>query len=119
MRTIAAALLALALPATAQAQYTPGPPPGTGYHPPPIHGSVITGDGHADRELDRARRDIERRRDRGELTRSEAKQLRREAARIDEMAARYRRDGLTQFERNELELRTTELRNRTATGRTH
>lgn len=144
MRTIAAAVLALALPSTAQAQFTPQPLPRTGYGLPPIAGGDTTrqapialerrlddGPGPAaidprpvvgpitvGRELDRARRDIERLRDSGELSRSEVKQLRREARRIDAMTERYGRDGFSEFERRELELRASELRNRTATGRT-
>jgi hypothetical protein len=139
MRTIAAAMLALALPSAAHAGLTAQPGPAGGYRSPPIagppdgsrtepgpvrvsseisHGPAGPGVVTVGRELDRARDDIERRRDSGELSRAEARQLRREARRIEAMADRYRRDGLTQFERRELELRATELRNRTATGRT-
>ena len=146
MRTIAAAMLALALPAAAQAQFTAEAPRDTGYYRiPPTSGRTTSGDARVDRKLERAasdtgrrpdgdtalrshlynerdlrraRGDIERRRDSGELTRSEAKQLRREVRRIEEMSRRYGRDGLTDYERRELELRTSELRNRTATGRT-
>ena len=150
MRTIAIALLALALPTAAHAQFRQQPMPASGsrtpppidgrattvrtpidierdrrdivqprdgYTTPPIDGRVSPGALTVNRELDRARRDIERRRDNGELSRSEAKRLRREVRRIDAMADRYRSDGLTEFERRELELRTSELRNRTATGR--
>ena len=133
MRTFAIALLALALPATAQAQFVPqtgyhgaaiertrstsSRPPDTGYRVPEIKAPPRPGPVTYYRELERARHDIDRRRDRGEISRKEAKHLRREAARIDWMARSYRRDGLTESERNELDLRTTELRNRTATGR--
>jgi hypothetical protein len=75
-------------------------------------GAVTFGD-----ELDRARRDIRRHRDSGDLSRSEARALRKEADRIDQMADRYRLDGFSDFERRELDLRASELRNRTATGR--
>jgi len=118
MRSFAVALLALALSSTAHAQFAPQPLPPTGYRTPPIDGRVNAGMGAIGRELDRARRDIERRRDSGELSRSDAKRLRREVSRIDAMADRYRSDGLSEFERRELELRASELRNRTATGRT-
>jgi hypothetical protein len=139
MRTIAAAMLVLALPSAAHAGFSTQPMPESRYRPPPIVGpgdSTRTAPGPirvsseigqrpagpdvvtVSRELDRARDDIDRRRDSGELSRAEARQLRREARRIDALADRYRRDGLTDFERRELELRATELRNRTATGRT-
>jgi len=91
--------------------------PRDGYRTPAIDGRVRPGAVTVGRELDRVRRDIDRRRDSGELSRSEARALRREASRIDAMADRYRRDGYTEFERRELELRASELRNRTATGR--
>jgi hypothetical protein len=142
MRTLAAALLVLALPSAALAQFSSQPLPQTRYRPPPINGGAPAGAAHREivqprdgyrtlaidgrvnpgavsfgRELDRVRRDIDRRRDSGELSRSEARALRREASRIDAMAERYRRDGFTEYERRELELRASELRNRTATGR--
>ena len=75
-------------------------------------GPVTFGD-----ELDRARRDIRRQRDSGDLSRSEARALRKEADRIDAMADRFRQDGFSELERRELEVRASELRNRTATGR--
>lgn len=142
MRTIAAVVLVLALPSAAQAGFTSHPLPSSVSRSGPIgrpgDGPIVrapgpnrrdrerapdlsqlsrTG-GHVYRELDRARDDIERRRDRGELSRSDAKELRREVRRIEEMSTRYGRDGLSDFERRELELRASELRNRTATGRT-
>ncbi len=141
MRTLAAVLFALALPTAAQAQFMPqqdagagyraqsmsggsgnsrvnGRRPQDGYTTPEIHTPRTTGPVSAGSELGRARRDIERMRDRGELSRREAKALRKEADRIGEMADRYRRDGYSESELRELDLRTTELRNRTATGRT-
>jgi hypothetical protein len=137
MRTIAATMLFLALPSTAHAQFTGQPMPETRHRGPPIGGgagSVITqprertpppafsgrtstGPITIGDELDRARRDIRRHRDSGDLSRSEARALRKEADRIDQMAARYREDGFSELERRELDLRTSELRNRTATGR--
>jgi len=142
MRTIAAVMLALALPSAAQAGFSSQPllasvsrsgpigRPGDGQivrapgpnrrdrDPAPDVGQLSRTGAHVYRELDRARDDIERRRDRGELSRSEAKELRREVRRIEEMSSRYGRDGFSDFERRELELRSSELRNRTATGRT-
>ena len=117
MRTIAAVMFVLALPTMAQARFRSEPVPDTGYHPPRIEGRTTSGGAQASRELDRARSDIKRRRDSGELTRGEARQLRREARRIEAMSQRYGRDGLSEFERRELEIRVNELRARTATGR--
>jgi hypothetical protein len=146
MRTIAATLLFLALPSAAHAQFTVQPMPESRHRGPPIDGGTATGQAERERvdavvqrrdqspvptvdrrahagpvtfgaELDRARRDIRRHRDSGELSRTEARALRREADRIDAMAERYREGGFSELERRELDLRTTELRNRTATGR--
>jgi hypothetical protein len=141
MRSLAASLLVLALPSAAFAQFSTQPLPESRYRPPPINGGGATAvrsgivqprDGYrtpaidgrvtagalsVGRELDLARRDIDRRRDSGELSRDEARALRREANRIDAMADRYREGGFTEWERRELELRASELRNRTATGR--
>jgi hypothetical protein len=130
-------MLFLALPSAAQAGFSSQPMPASVHRstgPSPIvrqpapdrrdragprDTSELTRDAaYISRELDRARDDIKRHRDSGELTRSEAKELRREAHRIEEMSSRYHRDGLTEFERRELETRTSEFRNRTATGRT-
>jgi hypothetical protein len=85
---------------------------------PTISGRTSTGAITFGEELDRARRDIKRQRNSGEMSRSEARALRKEADRIGQMANRYREDGFSEFERRELDLRTSELRNRTATGRT-
>jgi len=142
VRTIAIALFALALPTAAQAGFSSEPmPAGAAYRPGPINGGsaedfgeprpaarhverpgardrLSRGDGYFDRQLARARDDIDRRRERGELSRSEARQLRRQLGRIRETASWYGRDGFSSAERGALELRASELRNRTATGRT-
>jgi len=142
MRSIVSVVLVLALPSAAQAGFSSQPLPASVSRSDPIgrpgDGQIVrepgpnrrdreraqdisqlsrTG-GHVYRELDRARDDIERRRNQGELSRSEAKELRREVRRIEEMSGRYGRDGFSEFERRELEVRASELRNRTATGRT-
>lgn len=50
-----------------------------------------------------ARQEIDRRRDNGELTKPEARRLNREASRVDELAEFYARDGLSDFERRDLQ----------------
>ena len=121
MRTIAAAMLVLALPVAAQAQMAPSSPL-SGIAPRPQPGGVrlpftiVVQAGAADpfveRELRDARRSIERRRDSGELTRREARRLRREAERVARLSERYGRDGLSNRERDELQLRATTVRAR-------
>ena len=52
---------------------------------------------------------VRRARDNGLISRQEARRLGREARAIERLAARYGSDGLSQAERNELELRTQAL----------
>ena len=53
---------------------------------------------------------LERRRDAGALTKSEVRRLRREQRVIRSLARRYRRDGLSESERSELDARARYLR---------
>ena len=144
MRLLVMALVALALPAAAQAGFSSASmPAGTGHRSGPVNGSADArnvefrpqpgpdrnaelrrsrgdaplGDGYYQRQLARARDDIDRRRERGELTRSEARQLRREIGRIHATAGWYGRDGFSASELGALELRASELRSRIADGR--
>ena len=124
MRTIAAALLILALPATAQAirtQEGPGipdrqpgiterrPPPAE-HIPNPIEVRVHEGDRAIARDLRDARRSIERRRESGEISRREARQLRRAVSRVAGLAYRYGQDGLSPSEASELQLHASTVR---------
>lgn len=92
-------------------------PPPEGARFATVEGRDSTGPVTYGDELDRARRDIRRHRDSGQLSRSEARALCKEAARIDQMADRFRQDGISELERRELDLRASELRNRTSTRR--
>lgn len=60
-------------------------------------------------ELRDIRGRIERARESGDLSRSEARALRRETRLIGRLADRYGRDGLSPFERSELQMRTQAL----------
>lgn len=124
MRSIAAALLVLALPATAEAiQPQRGPdssarlpgivdrtPPGTERIPNPIEVHVHESDGVVASSLSEARRSIERRRENGEISRREVRQLRRSVNRVAGLARRYGEDGLTRSEASELQLHANAVR---------
>jgi hypothetical protein len=105
-------LLALALAATGPASARiAGSHPST---PSPrinafIGDSRLPGPGIG-RELRDIRGRIDRGRETGDLSRRDARQLRREARLIGRLADRYGRDGLSPFERNELDIRTQALR---------
>jgi len=111
MRSIAAAVILLAMPLAAQAQIAPRQPGGARL-PGLIEVRASPRDPVAEREVRDARRDIERRRDNGELTKREARRLRREADRIDALSDRYARDGLSAAERSELQLHAQVFANR-------
>ena len=132
MRSIAAALLILALPATAEAQFRSQPlpagdarlpgivdrtPPGTHRTPGFIQVRFVPGDRAVQRDLREARETIDRRYENGELTRREARRLRREVRLIGRLQYRYGHDGLRPDERAELALRAQELRSRAAAPR--
>jgi hypothetical protein len=131
MRSIVLAVVLLALPMTAQAQFRSQPmpagdarlpgivdrtPPGS-HRPPGAEVQVVQTDRMVAHDLREARQTIDWRRESGELTRREARQLRREARLIDTLSYRYARDGLRADERSELTLRAQELRSRAAAPR--
>ena len=113
MRLLLALPLLLILPTAADARFTPRTPP-PGNHMPGISG---TGIGSADpalgRDLRRARDLISQGREDGDLSKKEARALRREARQIDALAERYGRDGLSESEQRELEMRVQVLRAQT------
>ncbi len=115
MRSLAVAMLVLALPASAQAGFTrQGPPPRAGV-PGIADVRTVVVPGGGGRELDEAREAIERRRDSGELSRREARALRREAHRIARAQEWYARDGLDEAEARALRLSAETLRHRAQT----
>lgn len=124
MRSIAAVLLILALPATAQAiRPQRGPdtparlpgivdrtPPGTERIPSPIEVRVRASDRVVTSDLREACRSIERRRENGKISRREARQLRRAVGRVAGLARRYGQDGLSGSEVSELQLHANAVR---------
>lgn len=68
-------------------------------------------------DLREARKRISNGRDTGQLSKREARALRREAGQISALAERYARDGLSDSERRELDMRTQVLRDLTAAQR--
>lgn len=108
----AAALLLLSLPLAAPltAQIVGRPPTEYKPRPNPFPGdSRLPGPG-AGREARDIGAKVERGREEGAISRREARQLRREARRIASLSRLYRRDGLSDSERAELETRTHLLR---------
>jgi hypothetical protein len=118
MRLIAATVVLIALPFSAQAQFIEqGPPP-----PAPDPGISSTHADPADHtygtDLHDTREAIERRRESGELSKAEARRMRRETAYVDGLAERYARDGLSEDERRELDMRASVLRSEAQIVRT-
>lgn len=102
------------LQAPAQAQFVGRPDSGFEPTPDPFLGDGRVPGPAAGRELRDTRRRIDRARESGALTRREARALKREARRIEAAAVRYGRDGLSDSERRELEVRTRVLREQAA-----
>lgn len=63
-----------------------------------------------ERQLDQIEQQIDRARDRRQISRDEARRLQRQADRIDNLHDRYRRNGLNQRERHDLQNRIQRLR---------
>lgn len=110
-------LAALLAPTLALAQFLPRAP-SPGDRMPGItdmgrqHGQSTVG-----HDLRETRERISNGRDSGQLSKREARALRREAAQISTLADRYARDGLSDSERRELEMRAQVLRDLTAAQR--
>ena len=117
MGPFVAALLLLLPPPGAQAPVAPRPPSEPAQAPGMISVRVVPGDPLVEHDLREAREQIERRRDNGELTRREARRLRREARLIATLSQRYASDGLSDAERRELQMRTSELKARSQVSR--
>lgn len=110
MRLPLAFPLLLVLPVAVHAQFMPRTPP-QGDRMPGISGLDTRIDeptlGH---DLRRVRDLVGQGLEDGDLSKREAKALRREARQIDTLADRYGRDGLSESERRELDMRTQVLR---------
>ncbi len=123
MRALIAILLLLSPYAAAYAQIAPRSPS----EPERIPGAIVdvnvrSGQQDAGRELRETRDRIKSGRKSGDLSKEEARALRREVDQIGTLAERYGRDGLSESERRELDMRSRALGSltdaRRAQGRT-
>ena len=117
MGTIAATMVFLAVSISAQGDIAPRTPPGSVRLPGVVEVRADPASRVVARDLRETRETIERRRENGELSRREARTLRREVRLVAHLAARYARDGMSEGERRELELRSDVLRSRSAAPR--
>jgi len=108
---IAAAVLVLmtALPAHAASQSLPRIPPGDTRMPGIVNVHVRTDAPEVRREIGAARTRIEQGEEAGQLSKREARALRREARQIGRLTERYSRDGLSDAEQRELDMRARAL----------
>jgi len=113
--TIVATLILL--PAAAQAQFMPRTPPPGERIPGIVDMRTLPGGSTLDHDLRETRARIDRGREDGDLSKREARELRREARQISSLAERYARDGLSDSERRELDMRTQVLKDLTAAER--
>ena len=111
---VAAMLLA---PAAAQAQFMPRTPPASDRIPGISDMGTGPGGSTLGHDLRETRERIARGRDDGALSKSEARALRREARQIASLAELYSRDGLSDSEKRELDMRTQALKDLTAAQR--
>ncbi|WP_144062182.1 hypothetical protein [Sphingomonas sp. MM-1] len=110
MRALITALLLLGPCSAAYGQIAPRAPSG----PERIPGAIIDVQVRFDqqaagRELGETRKRIKRGRDSGDLSKQEARALRKEADQIGTLAERYGRDGISDSERRELDMRSRAL----------
>lgn len=104
-------------PAAAQAQFVPRTPPPGERMPGIVDRGASTGTSTMAHDLRETRKRISNGRDTGQLSKREARALRREAGQISALAERYARDGLSDSERRELDMRAQVLRDLTAAKR--
>lgn len=80
------------------------------YYPDNRHGYGYRGDDRIDRQLDQIEDRIRRAADRRQISRREEYRLLNMAERLDRLEDRYSRNGLTQWERRDLQNRLQHLR---------
>jgi hypothetical protein len=117
MRLLSALPLLLLLPVAAQAQFMPRTPPPGDRMPGISDMGTLSAEPSIGRDLRRARDLISQGREDGDLSKREARALRREARQIDTLAERYGRDGLSESEQRELDMRVQVLRAQTIAQR--
>ncbi|WP_137869801.1 MULTISPECIES: hypothetical protein [Sphingopyxis] len=110
-------LAVLLVPTAAQAQFVPRTPPPSDRMPGISDMGTAAQRSTVDHDLRETRARIRDGRDAGQLSKREARALRREAGQISTLADRYGRDGLSDSERRELEMRAQVLRDLTAAQR--
>lgn len=110
-------LSALLVPTLAHAQFVPRAPSPSDRMPGISDMDRQHGPSTVGHDLRETRERISNGRDSGQLSKREARALRREAAQISTLADRYARDGLSDSERRELEMRAQVLRDLTAAQR--
>lgn len=113
MRPFIAAALLLTPLVGAQAQYMPRTPPPSERLPAIVDRGTQPAGPSVGSELDDLRGRIDARREAGTLSKQEARALRREARQIATLTERYDRDGLSDSERREIDMRTHALRSLT------
>ncbi len=113
MRPIVTAALLLLPLASAHAQFMPRTPPPSERLPAIVDRGTQPAGPSAGRDLMDLRGRIAARRDAGDISRQEARALRREARQIEALTERYGRDGLSDSERREIDMRTQALRSLT------
>ncbi len=109
MRLMIAAAILLTPLTCAQAQYMSRTPPPSERLPAIVDRGSEPGRPPIGSDLARLRDRIDARRDAGELSRQEARALRREARQIETLTERYGRDGFSDSERREIDMRTQAL----------
>lgn len=110
-------LAVLLVPTAAGAQFVPRTPPPSDRMPGISDMGTAAQRSTVDHDLRETRARIRDGRDAGQLSKREARALRREAGQISTLADRYGRDGLSDSERRELEMRAQVLRDLTAAQR--
>lgn len=117
MRLPLAFPLLLVLPVVTHAQFMPRTPP-SGDRMPGISGmDTLSAEPTLGHDLRKVRDLIGQGLEDGDLSKKEAKALRREARQIDTLADRYGRDGLSESERREFDMRVQVLRAQTTAQR--
>ncbi|MHA6722484.1 hypothetical protein [Sphingomonas sp. RS2018] len=110
MRTVVLMAAGMLIAVPASAQFTDRAPPTSRTPPPILRGDARLPDPAVSRDVRDIDRQIRRGRDAGTLTRREGRALRRQSAQIGSLADRYAADGMSDQERQELQLRAGVLR---------
>ncbi|MFN7028118.1 MAG: hypothetical protein ACK4PC_01995 [Sphingopyxis sp.] len=105
------------MPTAVHAQFAPRTPPPSDRMPGISDMAATTDRSTVGHDLRETRKRISNGRDSGQLSKREARAFRREARQISAQADRYARDGVSDSERRELDMRLQVLRDLTAAQR--